>query len=791
MINKNILIVYLFLFTFTIGTASASISEIGALNVSSCMSFTRDIAVNPDYDYAYIYGENGANTEVIAIVDISSPTSPSISSCKTLSNYGSSTGGSITYIPSSTSGINGFLYIGGFDTAIRKINVTGSGATLTYTGFINLNARQIQTGSTFTTDDYGVAGGRADGKIYSLDLLGLTATQELDLSSFTTAIWGVSAPYNGGGSDYALVTSTNGNYLIKNLNTLIYHDTNGASTTSSDRQELKNNLFSAVGSATLYLYQYASGNITLKDSIACTSIFSPCLIQGGAFVGNSTFLAGAYNTSGDNVKLIEYNITNPANIVNVSNYSVAYPSSSIVSVEYKFPYAYVVTRSNSITNFLSIYTVTTSQTNSSNYKSPQITTYETATGSLAYKNNESVIINAVVTNTETSLFGEAKYYNLTCDYSETTETTETFDDSYNFTATCGSSFPIGTIAGHDFGLGLNLTDCINDILPVITSLDNNTIVSFDVYSPKTEGGNATIEFIDFAGNAFETFTLNYNTDGFLNIKADGQTLLHIDTEDTPYNVPTRIYFQLNPGTSDANLDNEIYVSTNYYLLKKEAAFSDDISIDGTYCNYGYSVTSVVPQYCAIGKNHSVTSAYANFYGIRIVNAVGNISMDNYQVKTLKDYPPLTSYTTDSLIQKTCNYATTGTKTARAYASDEYYGYNYLANRDLTLSITSTGVSPPTDLITNGSITSAIKDAVGVAGFANNSDLILLALMLIAGAIYGGYKATSGHLYGGALSGVVSSLIFYKLNWLPISYIVLIIIVASLGVASEYRKRMTG
>lgn len=752
--------------TFTTSPPDAPITELDDLDLTaSCMDSPRDMTYFEDEKILYVWGSNIFD-ERISVINATDPTDLNQISCF---NYGDilDSAETINFLPSTTAGVDGYLLAAGQTIGtggLRILNITDNGATITndksvavLSGFqevVKLNNLvtddEILLGCDFSNQRYYEIN-RISGDTILLETLGGGDCK------------GISEEIRGSGNAFHFTTGQNtGQTLFENLN-VVFSDNVLVTNSGRDRIEQANGIL-AVGSNNLQFYEFSSfsNNITFQDSF---NGFTGVQV-GNTFIGVNQFMTTDVRSGAPfDIDFLLLDISDISNVLNISTTQTAYNSSpGIVTLIYDFPILYMMA-SNSPTDFVVAFEFTSSEFNITNNKKPVITNLQGQTDNVA-QTNVSKIIGYQVDNPETAGINEKILTNFNCEYREEILFTEDFED-FNFSAKC-ASFPLGVIKGNNFGNGLNLSACFNDLITIPGgSIANNTIVSFDIFAPEGNGSSfAQIDLIQFNGDVIEELFINISNN-VLNMFVDNRLILDgINLNSSTGNTPTRIFLQFNPLTSNSQLKNTVYYSTNFFLQNNV--------IDKTFCDAN--------EFCYLGDFSSSAANFNNFFGILIDDTQGNdIVLDNFQVRQLNEYPVYVE-TTDEIVAGQCLFLENGDFQVRAYASDETFGHNYLGNEEFTMTVQVTGL-----VAGNGTLagTSGLAEIFTfVAGAFVGSDpgtLILMSLLFIGVMVLVAFKFT-GSAAAGLVMGGIWTLFFFFVTWLPLLALFILVLVIALGFA---------
>lgn len=751
-----------------------TITELDVLNITGCMDSPKDMALFEDQRLLYVWGADVFD-EKVAVINATNPENLILLSCKDFGDISPSPE-TITFLPSTTANIDGFLILSSFSSAstgITIVNLTGGGSILTTDKNFGVASgfAEVKKGNTLASDDDVLYGcDFSNRRLFEINRdLGTTSLQ-LSLSGTAAQLCkGLSPPVPGETNAFHFVTQqAKGQSLIRNFANLEFSDATAITTSSRDRVEGQDDLLS-VGSEDLVFYLFANGNVTEQD----TFIGFIGAQVGNAFVGIQDFITTDVRSGAPfNIDLFALDITNLASVTVTSNISTGFNSSpGIVTLVYDFPNLFMMA-SDTPQDFVVSYEFTSDQFNVSNNKKPVI---ENLASPLGAQINQDLLITYSVNNPETALIGEKILTNANCEYNQNITFLQDFEN-FNFSAQCNST-NIGVVNGVDFGVGLDLSACFNDIIAVTSgSVANNTIMSFDIFVPEGQSATTQIDLIQFDGQVIQELFIDV-TENVLTLR-DGINIIleNITLNATTGNIPTRIFTSFNPITTNTNLQDRIFYSTNFFSRSTAA------NVDKTFCDAN--------EFCYIGQFSSSAAAFNNFFALLIDDATGNITMDNFKVVTTNEYPLYLS-TTNLNVIVACNFTQAGDFTFRAYASDELFGHNYLAFADSDITASITGIIIPNETLAG---TSGLGEVFTlIAGAFVGSDpgtLILISLLFIGGMTFGGFVA-SGSSIGGLVMFVVFTMFFFFVNWLPLIAFIILILIAVFAVVQLFRMGFGG
>lgn len=765
--------------TFSFTTKSEAIQQIDIENIDSCMDFPNSMTINDETGHLYVYGDTLIGNEKIGVFNVSSNGQIDQLSCLSVGNTGDSK--VINYLPRAddTTGVSGYLLasIDPFAStqSLKIFNISTSGTTLTLTKAIevsNTGLFEATKGNALLGDDNIITACGNDRKIYEINRVTETVDETLTMTGSNNCL-GISETYSLTGNNLIIATLQNeGQRVIQNKNSQTYTDSLSVTSNSWDRIEKINTgdtegLIS-IASTDIQFYSFDNDNVN-NNNVSPRGTYTGVGSQSGnAWINTEQYLSTSIDPVTGDIDLILLDTTDIDNPILEESVETNQDSSSArVTIIYDFPYSFVLANNGSSGgNSLASYTITQTTYNETNNKKPEVQNLRTLSGNTNAVININKTILYDVENPETLSIGEEILTTGVCTYEEETQFINTFVN----TTVCELQ-NIGTIKSNNYGTGLNLTACFNDfVLTGTESTTGNMIISFDVYSKKNIDSSATISFIQFNGDIIETFNIIVNNNT-LKLRADTRTLLSIDIDSVTGNIPTRLFFQLNPTSSITDIRNKIYVSTNKFN-------EPSATLDKTFCD--------TSEFCYIGDFNSVTPLYNNFYGLLIDSATGNIAIDNFKVKTTNDYEPYTQ-TTSTSFNSICKFNETGTKTVRVYASDEVFGNNYLSFKDLVLTVTSTQILLDGEegdfTIVNGSITQILNDVANVSGIGQGDKLILSLIVILIGmfAVFKYVEDAMFSVAGALVVGIVLTLIFVFIGWLnTLSLIILLIMTALAG-----------
>ncbi len=666
--------------------------------------------------------------------------------------------GNLAILPAVTL-TDSFLFAGG-SIGTRQIRVTNNGVSLTNNGSLSF---QMGDGNPRSpTNDFALFACRdTNDQIFEV-----LPNDDSDSLQFTTGFSGTCEgtmfPINGFKGAY---------YLNEGIG--FYDSTGNIASFSGGVHTLGtgtgrdvfsvngNNIIASNGNSNRYIFNPSTNNATF--SVTTTPTGANCNLKGSAFIATDQVLYLQICTSGRNPELRVNNLgqTSTNSVINLTQSSTTYGT-----LEYLFPFAYVIVNNAGNVDLLSFEIISNEALPGIN-KKPVITNVRPETGTTTI--NQAISTFYDVVNPETATLNENILTTNSCSYAETENFLQDFS-SFNFSV-CGQAI-IGTRKGVTFGNGLDLTQCSNAVISAGGTYTANMIVSFDVFA--TVDSSAQIELLQSDGSTIQTLTLAIENNRLSMIAGTQLILENISILFSGQQVPTRIFIQMNPTTTNGNLVNRIAYSTNY--------FSRNDDIRNTFCDS--------TEFCYIGNFISTSNTNLNdFTALFIDTATGDMAIDNLRVVTTPEYPIYTSTTTLNNLDASCNFDSTGVKINRIYASDTVYGHNYLSHTNVTYTINQQGVIV-VPAVSNTSVGALITGIVAIGGFKDDGSLLLLSLIFLVSASVGMYfsgLAGTGVIFIDALLATL----FFFLGWIPLSVYVIVVLLAASLVSLSARNLFIG
>lgn len=764
----------------------AGATILDTIDLTACDVSAREFDIHTTENYIYVAQDN-----YIGIIDFSDVTNLQIEECV---STGLNNAVMLDFIESSP---NKVAISTGDDPSILIFNETDNGADLdlwlsvAQQGSYAFAQVRDSLGGDLLLTRHPVGSGLQTWT-YTMDTATLTSTDSISNQIDPYSMSKYKAPSGFGGDIYHVISTNSLKLLVKNGN-MVQNQSDSQTNIGKDHIKYFGNVYASQGD-NVYLYEFIQANdsINTRASISRPDGTSTGLASGISFISESIILiAYAHPDNSSNTIIMQYNITDLNNPIQTANYTIEgiVGSDNNGDMEYEPPYIFLMSGAE----LMSIEFIP-DEYNTTNNKKPSISDQQLSRNAVSL--NQNTVVSYTVNNPETNEIDEQILTTFNCNYQEETLKEEDFTD-YNFSGVSCNAYNIGTRNNINFDNGLNVNTCTGEFLAYTGAIQNETIVSFDVYTPFNISAYANIDIVDYGANTIQYLNISISQGGNMTISQgyNGSTpiilLENIVMSTGTENIPTRIFLQISPNTANSNNNRKIFVSTNYFSQTTAA------NIDKTYCD--------TEEYCYISDTFLPTNSYTTFYGFYLDNATSNgtFVIDNFKIKQTSYYDEY-DISTDENIAGVCNYSSVGDRTIRIYASDNVFKHNYLSYKDLSVSVTTTGIPSNVSIIggiggigNSSTLGETITGLVAVAFGDDTESLMILGLLLmIFTAIVIGWVMIKDSSFGavtGTISGVwfIETILLYTMGWFPLLALLLVILLAAAIFGFVFMKAMTG